>query len=1028
MVESLGRIRSSRRPLQGTTAAPDTGVVSEAIGNAIRGIATLDRSITESKRSVEDAEFVLEAQLIEQHKARQTNLQKSNLAVGFINLQTQLERDIEELRRDAAEDGSGFTESVDGLVSERLSEFYSSIPEDMRPEYEPTLAELRAKMASAAYTTEITAADNYYVRTIDGLLTQARSEIDLGQADIATWTGVFADLQARSPLDRVATNELFTGIAAELSLIGFQQEATRRAQNPLLDQGSLPSTKGGTDVAATGLPGPVRGMLNSGNAVFNSPAPGVILNISAQTEAPAADLVNRLTHTVEAAFGPGTTINITSGHEDRESGTRRHPIGLAADFTITLPDGRLLDLDDPRVEGFTLLAARNGITGIGFGDEYMGNAFHMDIFPPEAYDKEGHLWEDAVNVPGLLDTIKSRTEGNGDYGDFTSHPGGPAGRYLMDNDVWRDAAETLGLADFSPANQDRAAWWHIEQTYAELTGQDLKAVFYSADPVRIEAARQLLLQEVSGLEIPGMREMSAEAFYNQVTLTEGTASGLMYDERFASLPSSTRSAAITQAQTSAQQALLDQQTRRDRARQNLITDLNARISLGQLDMTQLVDAIQVNKLSPQEASSLLTQFEASNAEALRLSRFSAQIGTPGFFVNTGSDTEKATADNYSREVHFAAINEQGLQGVNEVVAPDVARMGWVPRPLQDELTRLINSEKPDSVEFGFEALTSIYAADPRAFERAFGTAVTTATRFYSTVGRSLGQDVWSARVGQMLSPYGPDAEANARNLMAQARSQKPEVFRVENIAGSLGVSNLAAPVQARALENEFNELMLEQFRQGIDADTAQSTAIDMLKLRWGNTSVGSSTYLMRRPPESVYRDPPRQLRRTIEEEVRRVAGLAEDAEFRLLSDHITEADISSDTPASYVVATKNELGDFIPLTGRDLPDGDPQDFMPVRMNFMTESRQVEELIERELNNVNARKVLNILDDLDEITTMPGTSSQRIQAMTGAREEIIKAVREAYAADPALLPWLEIMVENSSALNRGSIMRDALGEQ
>lgn len=134
--------------------------------------------------------------------------------------------------------------------------------------------------------------------------------------------------------------------------------------------------------------------------------------------------------------------------------------------------------------------------------------------PPEAY--------------ALLDTI-SGTESAGDYNvmyggkrfkSYQDHPRqlftierGPnkgkkssaAGRYQFIRDTWDDQARKLGLKDFSPENQDRAAWNLAQEKY----GRGLMAALRSGDPRKISAVGTALRNQWTSL--PGGIEAGTNA-------------------------------------------------------------------------------------------------------------------------------------------------------------------------------------------------------------------------------------------------------------------------------------------------------------------------------------------------------------------------------------------------------------------------------------------------------------------------------------------------------------------------------------
>jgi len=116
----------------------------------------------------------------------------------------------------------------------------------------------------------------------------------------------------------------------------------------------------------------------------------------------------------------------------------------------------------------------------------------------------------------LLDTIAGPESGgsyniiNGGakFSDFSDHPkkgqrgssGIAAGRYQFLPSTWERASKALGLTDFSPESQDKAAWWLAQEDYKAHSGRDLLTDLKSPDANVQAGIRRTLSQTWEGLK------------------------------------------------------------------------------------------------------------------------------------------------------------------------------------------------------------------------------------------------------------------------------------------------------------------------------------------------------------------------------------------------------------------------------------------------------------------------------------------------------------------------------------------------
>lgn len=98
----------------------------------------------------------------------------------------------------------------------------------------------------------------------------------------------------------------------------------------------------------------------------------------------------------------------------------------------------------------------------------------------------------------------------------TGRPTHAAGRYQFEPDTWAMAAKALGLKDFSPESQDKAALWLAARTYRAATHRDLVADLGSGDPKVLAKIGAILSSQWTSLPHGSEQRTSSQAFASNV--------------------------------------------------------------------------------------------------------------------------------------------------------------------------------------------------------------------------------------------------------------------------------------------------------------------------------------------------------------------------------------------------------------------------------------------------------------------------------------------------------------------------------
>lgn len=553
------------------------------------------------------------------------------------------------------------------------------------------------------------------------------------------------------------------------------------------------------------------------------------------------------------------------------------------------------------------------------------------------------------------------------FSDFSKHPNSPAripsgpnkgkvstaaGRYQIIKPTWDRAAAALGLEDFSPANQDRAAWWIAQEAFERNSGGiSLERALASGDPIQIEKVRRVLSGEAdSGVVYEGLRKdkgMTRQKFYDLVTSGKATIPSVATDERFDSIPLTDKLAIFSDAvsaENTRQSELLKQ---RQAARSAAVNELIANINLGRAGESDILAANEQFNFGAVELDKINTAFEAAFEGQIGAQRFAARLESPAFSFDPTQAPEREAANNFANRSFAESLNARDEGTFNAEIAPFVAQTGFVPNIVEQRLTQFTRSNDPEIAGFGFKGMQTLLETNPAAFDRAFGDN-----------GRAIVSGFIGAQLrGQPLNEF--QSEVQARQLqpdffqqvdtvLKQVRKDSPDRFTVQQIANEVGnfrFSNAELGNQAQGLSlfREYDALVRNAMVFNPDPDAAHKVAIETLQGRWGESELGDPEgYFLRRPPETIY---PRvnESHKWIEQQARQELNIAADQPIRFISDGQTEAEIAQGGAPSYMIFT-NENGVFAPQM---VPTEDGR-MLPARMNFERSTDMIEFEIDRVL--------------------------------------------------------------------------------
>ncbi len=604
--------------------------------------------------------------------------------------------------------------------------------------------------------------------------------------------------------------------------------------------------------------------------------------------------------------------------------------------------------------------------------------------------------------------------------DYAAHPGfvgaggttTATGRYQMVKGTWKWAASALGLKDFSPASQDRAAAWLAQVSYHTRTGRDLARDIQDGNYAKIRHELETTWE--------GLKTISDEEFARRmgvarsaplaVSAATGAASGVgtavepvaagpagaasgpplaagapamipgseavppqpagprfspAVESVLKSLPPAYADEIRESAADSARTAAAAQMVREKAAQAAQAEATRLRIAGGDTTLTAR-DIHADTVIDHAEKPDLLAMLDEKRREALatnlRLQAFAAEKLRINAYSEEG---RKANDDVWSAIV--AAVVEPEKQ--DQELLKLISQTGAVPTPVFADLRRNLTRGDPASVQKALERANLISSADHGALARVpGGTELADAAVLYAYYRSDIDMEPGLA-VKRIIDLKDPD-KMRQRTALMETPGMKATIAYlateewIKPLYGMniLSRTSFANDKQAAAIVSDYKQILTESiFDAGGEVEAGQKLANERLQRLYGVSqfSVDGKDVLMHLPPEKFYPDDGTGSHDYIWKQLNE--ALARDGikhgKVFLDSDSTTETDIAAGTWPRYQVRFVNEKGELehyrkpfypTPPTAKEIDDAKKAAFAKKSAERAAEDLEDRQRIERGL--------------------------------------------------------------------------------
>lgn len=526
--------------------------------------------------------------------------------------------------------------------------------------------------------------------------------------------------------------------------------------------------------------------------------------------------------------------------------------------------------------------------------------------------------------------------------DYAAHPGfvgaggttTATGRYQFVKGTWDMAAKALGLTDFSPASQDRAAVWVAQRVYRAKKGRDINQDIAAGN---YDAVREALAGTWEGLAklsdsefakrmgVARSAPLAVAAGAPSTTAGPGPAASQPAGQQFspatesvlADLPPAYADE-IRESAADGVRVAAAQQAARDKAAQAAQTDAyRLRIANGDTSLT-LQDINADTVIDDGDKATLINTFNEKNKDALETSANVAAFQAGKLVIDTYSEADRKANDNVWRALADGAEQSQ----VQPLLFKLIEQTGTVPTRVGSVLRANLASREEDATIFALDVGKRISTINAGALGRmAGGTDFADAVALYSHYVDDVGltPDLAARRI---IASKDPD-KVRQRAALMDTKQMKDAIDRQATEGKVAAIYDKGwlysaprlgnSPLQAAAIVSDYKEILTESiFDADGDVVAGKALASERLQRRYGTSEFAAEgpnvvTYL---PPEKTYPADASGSLAYIKEQLN--AALAADGVKHgrtfLATDEDTEADYDAGRAPRYQVLYEDEKG------------------------------------------------------------------------------------------------------------------------